>query len=59
MPQINTHRKPKLETRKTSNLVIPAKAGIHRPMDPRFRGGDVAHNEFRFSSFDSLLTPDS
>src|SRR5208337_2932614 len=44
--------------------VIPAKAGIHRPMDPRLRGGDVIMDEslsfhfrvstaeFRISSFD-------
>jgi acyl CoA:acetate/3-ketoacid CoA transferase len=46
-------RKSKFETRKPPNGVIPAKAGIHNFMDPRFRGGDAARSEFRFSSFHS------
>jgi len=46
---------PKLENRnsKTAQQVIPAKAGIHNLVNPRSRGGDVARNEFRISTFDS------
>jgi len=49
------NRKSKVENRL---MVIPAQAGVHNRVEPRFRGGDVARSEFRFSSFRVILTPD-